>query len=71
MISDKMLQLGLCFLTFMINYNELLLFKIIDSIYIYFLTTVQDILLRMYKKKARNLAKQQNFVVYFLGKRCI
>lgn len=30
MISDKMLQLGLCFLTFMINYNELLLFKIID-----------------------------------------
>lgn len=31
MISDKMLLLGLCFLTFMINYNELLLFKIIDK----------------------------------------
>lgn len=31
MISDKMLLLGLCFLTFMINSNELLLLKIIDK----------------------------------------
>lgn len=51
MISDKMLQLGLCFLTFMINYNELLLFKIIDRIYIFFLTTMQEILLRIYKRR--------------------
>lgn len=70
MISDKMLQLGLCFLTFMVNYNKLLPFKIIDRIYTFSHHNERNVY-QEFIKEDQELSRTIELCVYFLRKRCV